>query len=303
MKIILSLLILSTTLLSCKHHLEFRFAGGFTGGTYEKIAESLNAISDFKVSIQTTEGSLDNISRLKNGTAEFSITQLDVLQNHSIGDSTTFDSIKVLFPVYGEEIHVIAHKSIQSIEDLKGKKISIGESSSGTKLTSLLFLGYFGISNETSQLEEISYADSIPMLLDGTLQGMVLIAGRPVKLLTDLDPRSASELRLLSFTEDNLKSLKKTNLIYQRTEIPASTYSWEVSPIQTFLVQSVMITRSNIDPKIIRIFMKSIWQNRDLLATQHKKWQGITSENLKLHFEKYRTYYHPEVESLLKELK
>jgi hypothetical protein len=53
--------------------------------------------------------------------ADFSISQLDVLQNIAIGDRDLVNKIKILFPIYGEEVHIVVSKKISSLSELKGK--------------------------------------------------------------------------------------------------------------------------------------------------------------------------------------
>jgi TRAP transporter TAXI family solute receptor len=286
----------------CSKKIEFIFAGGFAGGTYYKIGESLSVIKDFKVTEISTDGSLDNLYKIADHKADFSISQLDVLQNLAIGDRDLVNKIKILFPIYGEEVHIVVSKKISSLSELKGKKISIGDSESGTKFTSLIFLDQFGINNDNATLEEINSAKSLEMLLNGSIDGFILVAGAPVKLLLDL-PESASEkIHLLEFSKESLQSVRGTNLTYQRSEIPASTYSWEIKPISTIVVQSVMITRSDLDEKIISQFTKSIYKEKEILSTRHDKWKSLNKETLSNLFNRNPDLFHSSLKTIIGDL-
>lgn len=293
------ILLFSLFIFNCSSPIEFTFAGGFKNGTYFKIGESLNIIKEFKVTEISTDGSLDNLYKLADKKADFSISQLDVIQNLAIGDRESLNKIKVLFPIYGEEVHIIASKSLGSIPSLKGKKISIGDSESGSKYTSLIFLDQMGINNDTAILEEIDSGASLQMLIDGKLDAMVLVAGAPVKILSDLTEENSSKIHLLSIPDENLQVVRGTSLTYQRAEIPASTYSWEIKPIQTILVQSVMIARSDLEDKKITTFVNSIWKNKESLATKHEKWKSLNKEALEKHLSKNPDIFHPLMKGML----
>ena len=288
--------------LNCSQKIDLTFAGGFKGGTYFLIGESLSILKDFNVKEISTDGSLDNLYHLSDKKADFSISQMDVVQNLSIGDRETLSKIKVLFPIYGEEVHIIANKTVTQIKDLKGKKISIGDSESGSKYTSLIFLDQMGINGETTTLEEIGSSKSLEMLLDGKLDAMVLVAGAPVKMLAELSNEKSDKIHLLSFPEENLQVVRGTNLTYQRSEIGASTYSWEIKPISTIVVQSVMIVRSDIEEKKIKKFIKTVFKNKELLSTKHEKWKNLSKENLEKHFNKNPDVFHPIIKDLLGEI-
>ncbi len=299
-KYIIFLTVLSFS--QCKGKIEFTFAGGFLGGTYYKIGESLSIIKDFSVKEISTDGSVDNLYKIADRKADFSISQLDVIQNVSIGDRELVSKVKVLFPIYGEEVHIVASKKIQSLSDLKGKKISIGDSESGTKFTSLIFLDQFGINNDTATLEEIGSSKSLEMLLEGTLDGFVLVAGAPVKLLLDLPESTSEKIHLLEFSKESLQSVRGTNLTYQKADIPASTYAWEVKPISTIVVQSVIIARSDLDEKIISQFITSIFKGKDTLATRHEKWKSLNKDTLSNLYNRNPDLFHPVMKNLLPEL-
>ena len=284
---------LSLLTINCNSKIEFVFAGGFQGGTYFKIGESLNVIKDFKVKEISTDGSLDNLYKLEDKLADFSISQLDVIQNLAIGDRDLSKKLKVLFPIYGEEVHIITSKKINSIAELKGKKISIGDSESGTKFTSLILLDQFGISADQSTLEEIDSVKSLKMLLDGSLDAMVLVAGVPVKVLADLPEETKEKIHILEFSKESFSAVRGTNLIYQKSEIPASTYSWEIRPISTIVVQSVLICRSDLEEKVVKQFVESIWKNKDTLVTKHEKWNSLNKDSLKTHLDRNPEIFHP----------
>ncbi|MDX1960937.1 MAG: TAXI family TRAP transporter solute-binding subunit [Leptospiraceae bacterium] len=296
---ILTTLIFILSFSNCKKELSFKFAGGFKNGTYSQIAESLKTIPDFKPVISNTDGSTDNIFQLSDKKADFSIAQLDVLQNITIGQADIGKNVKVLLPLYGEEVHLITAKSIKDFDSLKNKKISIGDSESGTKLTSLIFLSQFGIDNNNSKLEETSSDKAIEELVAGNLDAMVLVSGLPVKLLADLPKRMEDKIQLLSFPKEDLETVKNTGLIYQKTEIPSGTYVWEPKPIQTILVQSVLVCRGDIETEKVKQFLDGVWKNKDALATQHPKWKNLTKESIEKHLKRNPNLFHPEVSTFL----
>jgi TRAP-type uncharacterized transport system substrate-binding protein len=133
------------------------------------------------------------------------------------------------------------------------------------------------------------------MLLDGSIDGFILVAGAPVKLLLDL-PESASEkIHLLEFSKESLQSVRGTNLTYQKSEIPASTYSWELKPISTIVVQSVMIARADLDEKIISQFTKSIYKEKEILSTRHEKWKSLNKDTLSNLFKRNPDLFHSSI--------
>jgi uncharacterized protein len=296
------LLLVIVNFFNCNQKIQFKFQSGFEGGTYFKIGESLKTLDSFQIESSISKGSQDNINAVHKGLVDFSIAQLDVLQNTSLGDPNIKEKVKVLFPIYAEEIHLITKKDINFITDLKNKKISIGDSESGTKLTSIIFLNYFGIDSDSSELIEKDYALSLKDISEGNLDAMILVAGTPITLLKDLGPEISDKIHLISFEKEKLANIKNSNLVFQRSEIPASTYSWEVKPIETIQVQSVLICRSDLPEDTVVKFVKTIWKNKDSLSTQHEKWKKLDKNQLNDHLKRNPDIFHPSISKIVGDL-
>ncbi|MCB1179180.1 MAG: TAXI family TRAP transporter solute-binding subunit [Leptospiraceae bacterium] len=301
-RIFLITLVFTTLLINCGKNLEFKFASGFQGGTYEKIGESLSKVSNFKVQNQNSKGSIDNIFLVNDKKVDISICQLDVLQNSIIGNAEIKDNVKILFPLYGEEVHLLAKISIESVKDLKGKKVSIGDSDSGTKLTSLIFLSQFGINNDNATLEEFDFKTSLEKLQNGELDALIFIAGYPVDSFSKLPEDSKEKIHLIDFKNESLKMVGGSNIFYKNSEIPSGTYSWEVKPVNTILVQSVLIARSDFSDDDVITFTKSVWKEKDMLATRHDKWKQLSKGSLEFIKEKNKEFLHPAVLKILPDL-
>jgi TRAP transporter TAXI family solute receptor len=302
MKIKIILLLFSFLFANCQNKLEFRFASGFKGGTYEQIGISISKLNSFQVKLQNTEGSIDNIFLIKDNKADISISQLDVLQNSVLGDQDIQKKVKVLFPLYGEEVHFIAKKQYSTVESLVGKKISIGDSESGTKMTSLIFLSQFGINNDNTTLEEWDAPKSLEKLLAGELDALVLVAGYPVQILSQLPETVKNQIQILPFTNQSLQAVRGTNITYQKSEIPSGTYSWESKPIETILVQSVFIGRGDLTEKQVIQFTKTIWKNKPTLLTLHDKWKQLDKSHFESIRKKNESLFHPAVLKIFSEL-
>ena len=121
------------------------FAVGFKGGTYENIAKSIKELSVFPFKIVRSRGSDEIINLVNSGDAEFGIAQLDVLLNAYNRKKRHVRNVKLVLPLYPEEIHLLASKKVKSINDLPGKQISVGPLDSGTAGTSIILLKNLGI--------------------------------------------------------------------------------------------------------------------------------------------------------------
>lgn len=117
---------------------------GSASGTYFKIGKDIAAVSGDKVfmEVKNSQGSVDNINRLRVSSGEnaaISIVQSDVISHFknspSTADRQMANNLRLIMPLYNEEIHLLANKSIQSLSDLAGKRLSVGSEKSGSYMT------------------------------------------------------------------------------------------------------------------------------------------------------------------------
>lgn len=282
--------------------ISFRLSSGFKEGTYFAVGESLKTVPEFEVQNSASKGSIDNIMQIMDGKADLAITQLDVLQNYAIGEPKAKDKIKILTPLYGEEVHVLVNKSIKSFSDMKGKKISVGDSISGSKQTALLFLGHFDLDTTQIKLEEISPDKSLELLLKNELDGMVLTAGYPVKLFSSLPEKTKENFHFLEFYGEKYEAVKGTNLTYNKGFIPAKTYSFQDEDVRTIVVTSILAVKADMSEQDALFILKSIFSNSVKLTMQHEKWNSLNLKFLQALIQRNPTLFHSAVEKNLKNL-
>jgi uncharacterized protein len=285
--------------LACGKSKKIIFAGGFKGGTYYKIAESISSMPGYSSAVIPTNGSLDNILLVSGKKADYSLTQLDMLQNYSIGEPEVKEKVKMLLPLYGEEVHLVARKEIKDLKSLAGKKISIGPSNSGMKISSLIFLGQIGVEEGQITMEEIETEKAIPMLLKKELDAVVLIAGQPVKILSEIPASEKNNIHLLEFAGDLYQAVGGTNLTYQKADIPANTYTWQDTAVKTLVVQSVLIAKNDLSNKDILDFVNTLFVEKEKLVKAHPKWKSLDKSLLKYYYEKDPSIFHPAIKEII----
>jgi TRAP-type uncharacterized transport system substrate-binding protein len=151
------------------------------------------------------------------------------------------DRFKYIFPLYFEELHVVARRNnnIKTFEDLSGRRIAIGEPQSGTNLTTALTLFHAGVTSDTSDIVEIGGSAAFERLFSDDpakrVDAVFFVAGKPIKLLSGDDPR-LSELTLVSIKTPSILNN------YTPTTIKRSDYKWLKRDVETVAVRSVLIS-------------------------------------------------------------
>lgn len=216
---------------------------GGPSGTYIQIGRDIakiGAACGLTLNVQESAGSLENfIGVRKRRNTQFGIVQSDVLEylkTYAANDSEIQQAVRgvrIMFPLYNEEVHLLATKDVASIRDLAGRRVGVGVEDSGTYLTASLVLDIMRISD--AKREPVGAAESLELLLKGELDAFFYVAGAPAKLFSD-ERIDGSKFHLVPLTDAPLKAT------YTPASIPAATYPWQQGAADIVAVKAVLMT-------------------------------------------------------------
>ncbi len=258
--------------------IEMGIVTGSPNGTYIQIGKDIRSlVSNHGINLKVfpSNGSLENVAAVYNKPGvQLGIVQSDVLAY--IGALATKNSkmkqvakkIKMVFPLYNEEVHLLARNNINSFLDLEGKVVAVGKERSGSYLTANLL---FQLSEITPAKQvEIGGSEAVDALLKGDIDAMFYVAGYPVKLFQNLVTEG-----LLHLVPIQDKSITE---FYPVSTIPSSTYPWQNEAVSTIAVKAVLITydyRWHQCDNIGRL-ANLMYDNLDWLKQHgHKKWRNV----------------------------
>ncbi len=223
------------------------FGTGGTAGTYYSyggvLAQYMKSYAGVRVTAVSTGGSKVNIQSIQDGDFQLGFTQSDVMTYGWDGtrafekDGPTHD-FRVLGCLYAETVQLITmDDSIQSVEDLRGKSVSIGEAGSGVYFNALDVLNGAGITLDDIKPQYQSFEDSKESLKDGKIKAAFIVAGAPTTAITEL--ATTNGVRLINISGDFRDHIIEECPYYAPLTIPAGTYPGQDEPVET--IRSSMI--------------------------------------------------------------
>ncbi|MFV0439226.1 MAG: TAXI family TRAP transporter solute-binding subunit [Desulfopila sp.] len=254
--------------------------GGLTGTYYQfgLNLKSLAAQHGVVLDVHTSNGSVENIYAVfKRPHTQMGIVQSDVLafvakvQTDPVLKKIA-EKIMMVYPLYNEEVHLIGRKSLQGFDDLKGKRVAIGQEGSGTYLTAKLLFEVSGV--EPAEELEISADDALPQLKAGEIDAMFYVAGYPVKLFSE-QVETSDQLALLPIQNPAITEF------YPTADVPAGTYAWQAETVHSVAVKSVLVTYDfqGENCQYVGEFARVVSDNLSWLrANGHPKWQSVDLE-------------------------
>ena len=250
---------------------------GSEQGTYYQFGLNLQALGKANgqnINVHNSKGSVENIFAVyQRPGVQVGIVQSDVLAFVArVQTDATLQriakKIKMVFPLYNEEIHLVARNGVASFDDLAGKRVAIGREGSGTYLTARLL---FKVSEVTAgEMVAIDTDEALAELKAGRIDAMFFVAGYPVRLLTD-GVVARDQLRLVPITNKDIAEF------YPRATIPANTYAWQENAVETVAVKAVLVSFDfrRTDCETVGKFGKLVATNIEWLKSNgHPKWKA-----------------------------
>lgn len=243
---------------------------GFSGAVASRLNEVLN--NDLKINVISTGASKANAQMIDSNDAQIAIIQNDVMDyaykatDMFAGQQpmTTFSAIASVYP---ESIQIIANKSITSIDQLKGKRVSVGDAGSGTEFNTKQILEAYGMDIEKDIVKNNqSFADSCDSLKNGTLDAAFITAGHPTVAVTEL--ATNFDFNILPVDAAHAATLMNKYKFYAKVNIEKNSYTVLTSDVPTVAVMATYIANNNLDEEIVYKFTKSLFEEKDNIIHQ-----------------------------------
>lgn len=257
---------------------------GGTGGTYFPLGGSFAKIIKDETGIEanaiTSGASAENMTALKNGEAEIAFSQTDIASYAKDGklmfEGAKIDSVSAIGTLYPETIQIVttAKSGIKSVEDLKGKKVSVGAPGSGTNPNAEQILEVHGMTFDDIKKQDLSFDESTAGIQDGTIDAAFVTAGTPTGAVEGLS--ATEDIVIVPLAQDKIDALIEKYPYYIKEEIPAGTYDL-ADAVPTVAVQAMLVVSNDLSEDVVYDITKAIFENTDKVA--HDKGKLIKAEN------------------------
>lgn len=277
----------------------FVIAAGPTGGTYFPIGEAIASIvshapgvfrcekagicgpAGLIASVRTSPGTVFNVLAVNAHTVDAALAQSDVIAEavagrgpfKSHGAQSHVRAIANLFP---EEVHVIAARSahIRSVADLRGKRVSIGPTTSGTIVTARALFAAYGVPLWRIRANNDDSDVAAEKLSKGQLDAMLFVGGAPVPFVREL--LADGKTILVPIDGKGRARLLKQSRALQAGTIPAGLYP-NTPKLETVGVRAILIVSDVVSAETVHDLTRALFNpaNRSTLWGSHRSAQAI----------------------------
>ncbi|MFT5815554.1 MAG: TRAP transporter TAXI family solute receptor [Psychroserpens sp.] len=229
---------------------------GSQSGTYYPLGGMLakiwsENIDDFDMRAEVTAASVENTIKVSANKQLAGIAMGNVvLQGYQgVKPFPRKMDVSVLFALYPNVVQFIvpADSDIKSIQDLKGKRISLGAPGSGTRVSSTNILAALGITEADIDAQSLNYTATTNAIKAGQIDAGVIVGSIGVGAITEL--AFTHNIRILSFSDDELKIVSDSNPSYQAIKVLVNSYD-KVNAFDAPAVWNVLVVNKNLDTEL-----------------------------------------------------
>ncbi|WP_028781907.1 TAXI family TRAP transporter solute-binding subunit [Thalassobacillus devorans] len=257
---------------------------GGSQGTYYPLGGSFATIINSNVdgaeaNAVSTGASVENMKKLRDGDGELAFTQTDIASYAANGEvmfDKAIEGVQAIGTLYPETIQIVTTKDsgIETVEDLKGKVVSVGAPGSGTYANAKNILEIHGITMEDIEKRDLEFGDSTSGIQDGSIDAAFITSGTPTGAVESL--AATTDVNIVKFGDGKIQELIDKVPFYSKDTIAKGTYGLE-EKVDTVAVSAMLVTTSDMSEDLVYNITKSIFENTDQIT--HSKGEVITAES------------------------
>ncbi|WP_341877138.1 TAXI family TRAP transporter solute-binding subunit [Defluviitalea saccharophila] len=271
-------LMVSLVISGCGGKTTLKMATGGTTGTYYAYSGTVSQILSQKINnlnfnVQSTGASKANIYLVSDEEADIAIVQNDVMY-YAYNGIDLFEGEKVsgfsaMAGVYAEVCQVVAKSGITSIEDLRGKRVSVGDVGSGVEFNARQILEAYGMTFDDIVVSNLSFGDSATALKDDKIDAFFCVAGAPTTAIVEL--ATSNQINLLEVDDEHAAKLIEKYPFYTKFSVPGGSYKGVDNEVQTVAVVATYIVSDSLSEDLVYNMTKALFENAEEIAKAHPK--------------------------------
>ncbi len=258
-----------------------------TGGAIAKIVNKKRKVYGIRATVESTGGSVFNVNAVMSGDLEFGVVQSDRQYQAVKGmaewkDKGIQKDLRAVFTIHPESITLVAadDANIKTIQDLKGKRVNIGNPGSGQRQNSIDALEAAGIDWKSDlKAEGVKAAEAPGLLQDGRIDAFFYTVGHPNGNIKEATS-GKRKVHMVPITE--IDALLAKFPYYAKAVIPMKFYTGASNEgdVETFGVKATFVTSAKVPDEVVYAITKEVFDNFEDFKKLHPAYGVLTKKNM-----------------------
>ena len=257
-----------------------------TGGAICRLVNKSRKEHGIRCSVESTGGSVYNINTIRAGELDMGVAQSD-WQYHAyngtskFADQGPFKELRAVFSVHAEPVTIVARKdaNIKNVMDLKGKRVNIGNSGSGTRASYEVMADALGFTDDTLALAtEFKSSEQSQALCDNKIDAFFFLVGHPSGSIKEAT--TSWEANMVAVDGPAIDKLVADNSFYRKATIPGGMYTGTDADTPTYGVGATFVSSTKTPADTIYYVVRAVFENFDTFTKLHPAFANLKKEEM-----------------------
>lgn len=257
-----------------------------TGGSICRLVNKGRKEHGIRCSAESTGGSVYNINTIRKNELDFGVAQSD-WQYHAYNGTSKFKEqgpfkeLRAVFSVHPEPFTVVARadSGIKKFQDLKGKRVNIGNPGSGQRGTMEVLMTALGWTKADFKLaSELKSSEQAQALCDNNFDAMVFTVGHPSGSIKEAT--TSCDTVLVEVSGPEVDKLIADNDYYAPATVPGGMYNGTPEDTKTFGVGATFVSSTATSDAAVYQVVKSVFDNFDRFRKLHPAFANLKKEDM-----------------------
>lgn len=251
------------------------------GGAICRLMNKDRARHGIRCSVESTGGSVANVNTIRGGDLDFGVAQSDVQYNALNGKEMfqkdgAFADLRSVFSIHPEPFTVLARKEVNAtkFDDLKGKRLNVGNPGSGTRASMDVLLTAMGWKlSDFSLASELKADEHGAALCDNKIDAFFYGVGHPSANIQD--PIVTCGAKLVALTGPAVDKLVASAPYYAKVNIAGGLYTGNPNPTPTYGVLASFVSSAKVPDATVYELVKAVFENFDDFKKLHPAFANL----------------------------
>ena len=265
---------------------QLSIATGGTGGVYFPmgggLAEIINGkIDGYSATAEVTGASVENMGLVATGDADLAIALADTVQHGYTGtgrfEGNALPMVRGLASLYANMIQIVALEGsgITTLEDLRGKRVSVGAPGSGTEVNAAAILNANGMTYDDIEEQRLNFNETADALANGDIDAGFWSVGAPTSSILNL--ATTNSIVMIELSDAEIAAARAADPIFAQTTLDAGIYDG-VGATTVLGVPNVLVVSSEMSDDLAYAITSAMFENIEDLRAVHPAANQTTVE-------------------------
>ena len=255
------------------------------GGALCNLLNRDRARHGLRCLVESTAGSADNLDRLRRGEIDFALVQSDwqylAVRSGTGPGAGPFEDLRALFSLHPQAVAVVVNPQggIERLEDLKGRRVSLGPAGSGIRAVGEALIGALRWRpGDFDALAELSVDEQVDALCNGRIDAFVLPVSHPNGAIAAATGSCGAIL--VEVAGQAADRLVAEWPFYAPALIAGGTYRGNAEAVMSYGTRATLVSSKEVPEEIVYELVKAALGNLEALTAQHAALAGLDAQQM-----------------------